>query len=170
MKKYRIQKDTYMTWSFGGILYTNFSLLSHAICQTTKDACDFIFKPGFLEVAPGPELLIVQSVLGQRLCLNPLCQWGFHPVLRDLCATWGMTSKRPQLLLWLLLSRCLVHAHNLPDPQSWLPFQEGYSLLSLWPFLKLPAVLLSLVTTSIMELQNTLNRPPSRSRLFQQHP
>lgn len=44
------------------------------VCQTTKDACDFIFKPGFLEVAPGPELLIVHLVLGQRLCLNLLCQ------------------------------------------------------------------------------------------------
>lgn len=113
------------------------------VCQTTKDACDFIFKLGFLEVAPGPELLIVQLVLGQRLCLNPLCQWGFHPVSMDLCAAWGMTSKWPQLVLWLLLSRCLVHGHNLPDPQSWLSFQEGYSLLFLWSSLKLPALLLS---------------------------
>lgn len=44
------------------------------VCQTTKDACNFIFKPGFLEVAPGPDLLIVQLLLGQRLCLNPLGQ------------------------------------------------------------------------------------------------
>ena len=55
-------------------------------------------------------------------------------LLIGLYVIWRMLWSLPHVLFWVLLNEChLVHAHTLPDPQSWLWSQQGSS----WLFLSL---------------------------------
>lgn len=103
----------------------------HITFKTSREECDFSFKPSSWESPLGQSSLLFSVSSVRFFFCQGLCQWDFSAVLLSLCVASGMLRS----LLWqLLCGHNLVHVHSLLDPKSWLWSQQGCSCLLFPPF------------------------------------